>query len=85
MPTWCFKAALPRHARDSAAMRWYWQIDTSNPLIAVTSPKLFPTLDTCIANARANGFRGEVELPARIGGDTVINCEQGDLAHGAAQ
>ena len=84
MPTWCFKAALPRHARDSAAMRWYWQID-SNDQVAVTSPTLFATLEACIANARDNGFRGAVALPERVGGDTVINCDEGDHVHGFVQ
>ena len=84
MPTWCFKAAMPRHARDTSAMRWYWQIDT-DAQIAVTSPKLFATLEECVANARENGFRGVVEMPERIGGDTVINCEAGDYVHGVVQ
>ena len=85
MPTWSFKAAMPRHARDASTTRWYWQIDTDNSFFAVTSPKLFSTLDACIADARGNGFRGEVATPERLEGNTVISCEEGDYVHAVVQ
>ena len=60
MPTWCFKSALQR-TRHTSTQRWYWQIDTQDTLLAITSKQLFSTLEECIADARAYGFRGDVE------------------------
>ncbi|HYC44969.1 MAG TPA: hypothetical protein VED01_05735 [Burkholderiales bacterium] len=84
MPTWCFKAA-ERRTRESSTHQWYWQIDTQHTLIAITSTRLFPTLAECIADARDNGFRGEVEIPQNLHSDSVINCEEGDYVHAIVQ
>jgi hypothetical protein len=77
MPTWCFKTAA-RTTRDSTVHLWYWQIDTQHALIAVTSPRLFTTIDDCIADARENGFRGKVEIPDGAELPATITCEEGD-------
>jgi hypothetical protein len=80
MPTWCFKTAA-RATRASTVHHWYWQIDTQHTLIAITSTKLFTTIEDCIANARENGFRGEVEVPEGLSPPATITCEEGDYVH----
>ena len=84
MPTWCFKSALQR-TRHTSTQRWYWQIDTQDTLLAITSKQLFSTLEECIADARAYGFRGDVE--ASEGGDhpALITCQEGDYLHAIVQ
>ena len=80
MPTWCFKAAA-RLERESAAPAWYWQIDTNHSMISIASTQLFDSLDECIANARENGFIGDVEIPDALDASSVITCEQGHHVH----
>ena len=84
MPTWCFKSAAQR-TRHSSTQSWYWQIDTSHNLIAITSPRLFATIDECIHDARENGFRGAVDVPEEPMHPTVITCEEGDYVHAIVQ
>lgn len=84
MPTWCFKAAANR-TRESASPEWYWQIDTQHELIALTSTRLFATLRECIENARANGFRGDIDIPEVLNESSVITCEEGGYVHGIVQ
>ena len=84
MATWCFKSALQR-TRLTSMQRWYWQIDTQNTLIAVTSKQLFSTIDECIENARAYGFKGEVDLPEDMTHPAFLTCEQGDYLHAVVQ
>ena len=80
MPTWCFKAAA-RRTRTSSTPQWYWQIDTRHTMIAITSTRLFDTITECIADARNNGFRGEVSVPDALDDSSVITCEEGDYVH----
>jgi hypothetical protein len=85
MPTWCFKSAA-QETRHSSTHQWYWQIDTQHTLIAITSTRLFSTLDECIVNARENGFRGEVGLPEDdVAHPALITCEEGDYVHDIVQ
>ena len=84
MPTWCFKTAAQR-TRNSATNHWYWQIDTQHALIAITSKRLFPTIEDCIADARASGFRGEVDMPDELAHPAFITCEEGDYVHAIVQ
>ena len=84
MPTWCFKAA-ERRTRESSTHQWYWQIDTRHTLIAITSQRLFSTIEECIADARDNGFRGDVDIPEHLHGGSVISCEEGDYVHTIVQ
>lgn len=81
MPTWCFKAAARRTREIATTLQWYWQIDTNHALIAISSKQMFDTIQECIANARENGFRGEVTIPAVIDDTTVITCEEGNYVH----
>ena len=83
MPTWCFKTAMQR-TRESTSHRWYWQIETQHAPIAITSIRLFPTIEDCIVDARENGFRGEVEIPDPTTSAT-ITCEEGDYVHGIVE
>lgn len=84
MPTWCFKAAA-RRTRESSTHQWYWQIDTRHSLIAITSTRLFTSLEECIADARQNGFRGEVDIPGSLHAESIITCEEGDYVHAIVQ
>jgi len=84
MPTWCFKSAA-QHTRSEATNQWYWQIDTQHTLIAITSKRLFPTIEECIADARENGFRGEVDMPDEISHPAFITCPEGDYVHAIVQ
>ena len=84
MPTWCFKTAT-RSTRAAVAHQWYWTIDTQHTLIAITSTRLFQTIEECIADARQNGFRGEVEIPDSISLPAMITCEEGDYVHAIVQ
>lgn len=84
MPTWCFKTAA-RRTRDSSTNQWYWQIDTQHTLIAITSIRLFPSIEECIADARDSGFRGEVEIPETFSHPANIVCQEGDYVHGIVQ
>lgn len=81
MPAWCFKTAA-RQTRESSTHQWYWQIDTSHTLIAITSMRLFASIEECIADARDSGFRGEVEIPETFSHPQNIICEEGDYVHG---
>lgn len=80
MPTWCFKSAA-HHTRSESTNQWYWQIDTQHTLIAITSKRLFPTIEECIADARENGFRGEVDMPDELSHPAFITCPEGDYVH----
>lgn len=84
MPAWCFKSAAQR-TRNSSTNQWYWQIDTQHTLIAITSKRLFPTIEECIVDARENGFRGEVDVPEDLTHPAFITCEEGDYVHGIVQ
>lgn len=84
MPIWCFKTAA-RRTRVSSSHDWYWQIDTQHALIAITSTRLFATIELCVANARENGFRGAVELAGSMTHPAMITCEEGDYVHGIVQ
>ena len=84
MPTWCFKSAASVTS-DRAAHQWYWQIDTQHALIAVTSPRLFATIEACIDDARHNGFRGDVDIPDDVAHPALIRCEEGDYVHAIVQ
>lgn len=84
MPTWCFKSALQR-TRHSSTQRWYWQIDTQDTLVAITSKQLFSTLGECIQNARAYGFKGEVDVSEDTAHPALITCEEGDYLHAIVQ
>jgi len=84
MPTWCFKAAA-RRTPEPSAPQWYWQIDTNHTMIAITSTRLFDSIEECIADARDNGFRGEVEIPATLDASSVITCEEGGYVHAIVQ
>jgi hypothetical protein len=83
MPTWCFKTA--QRTRNSSTHEWYWQIDTSHALIAITSPRLFSSIEECIADARDSGFRGKVEIPATSSHPENIVCEEGDYVLGIVE
>ena len=84
MPTWCFKTAAQR-TRNSSTHQWYWQIETSHTLIAITSPRLFTSIEECIADARGSGFRGKVAIPATFSHPENIVCEEGDYVHGIVE
>ena len=85
MPIWCFKSVEQRTHGESIP-QWYWQIDTQHTLIAITSTRLFPTLEECIANARENGFRGEVDTSDEtLSHPAVLTCEEGDYVHAIVQ
>lgn len=84
MPNWCFKTAA-RRTRETSSHDWYWQIDTDHTLIAITSMRLFPTIEECIVNARENGFRGEVAMPGTLTHPAMITCNEGDYVHGIVQ
>jgi len=84
MPTWCFKSAVQR-TQHASTQQWYWQIDTQHTLIAITSTRLFATIADCIANARENGFRGDVDIPDDIEYPALITCEEGDYVHHIVQ
>jgi hypothetical protein len=84
MPTWCFKTAA-NHTRVSFTHDWYWQINTQHTPITITSTRLFPTIEACIADARDNGFRGDVEIPVSLTLPAMITCEEGDYVHGIVQ
>ena len=71
--------------RDSSTNHWYWQIDTQHALIAITSTRLFPSIQECIADARDSGFRGEVEIPKTVSHPANIVCQEGDYVHGIVQ
>ena len=86
MSTWCFKSTM-QYLRDpdTSPHCWYWQIDTRHAMIAVTSPRLFPTLEQCVDDARENGFRGEVEMPEELEHPAVIECNEGSYVHAVVQ
>ena len=84
MPSWCFKSAA-QTTRISSSNQWYWQIDTQNMDIAITSPRLFASIEECIADARGNGFRGEVDVPDEVSHPALITCEEGDYVHGIVE
>lgn len=73
MPTWCFKTA-EQGADVPAAHQWYWQIETEETPIAILSSRFFASLDECIAHARENGFRGDVDVPATLTYPATIRC-----------
>ena len=75
MAKWCFKTAA-RHTRYSCTHQWYWQLDTDHSLL-LTSIKLFGTLDECIADAQANGFRGALYVPGNLTFPAVLTWEEG--------
>ena len=83
MPTWCFKTAS-RHTRDSHTHQWYWQIEAEHAL-SPTSIRLFPTIEECVADARENGFVGEVGLPDALSHPAMIACDQIDFPAGGVE
>ena len=70
MATWCFKTAA-LNERNSSRYLWYWQIDTHDTLL-FTAIKLFATLDECVTDARDQGFRGSLALPADVAHPALI-------------
>lgn len=64
MATWCFKTAA-LNERTSSRHLWYWQVDTESALL-LTAIKLFASLEECVADARAHGFKGMLQLPAEL-------------------
>ena len=74
MAKWWFKTAA-RHTRYSCTHHWYWQLDTDHSLL--TSIKLFGTLDECVADAQANGFRGTLYMPEYLTFPAVLTWEEG--------
>ena len=77
MATWCFKTAA-LNERNSSRYLWYWQIDTQDALL-FTAIKLFPTLEDCVADARYQGFAGQLTLPQAVSHPAVITwTDDGD-------
>ena len=77
MAVWCFKTAA-LNERNSSRHLWYWQIDTDDTLL-LTAIRLFGTLEECVADARGQGFRGQLTLPAAVSHPAVITwSEDGD-------
>ena len=74
MPTWCFKTT--ESTAPAGVAQWFWEIDSEETRIAILSSRVFASLDECIAHARENGFRGDVEVPHRLTHPTVIRCEE---------
>ena len=64
MATWCFKTAA-LNERSSSRHLWYWQVDTQSTLL-LTAIKLFANLEECVADARAHGFKGVLQLPPEV-------------------
>jgi hypothetical protein len=77
MPTWCFKTADPP-SDPSSPPQWYWQIETDAAPIAILSSRVFASLDECVAHARENGFRGDVDVPRTMTYPAVIRCQDDD-------
>ena len=75
MDTWCFKTAT-RQTRGSPVHRWYWQL-SSGPSPLLTSIVLFETLEDCVADAQANGFRGALYLPEILSYPAVLTWSEG--------
>ena len=75
MATWCFKTAA-LNERKSSRYLWYWQIDTQDAML-FTAIKLFSTLDECVADAREQGFGGQLTLPASVAHPAVITWSEG--------
>ena len=76
MATWCF---MTEQSADRATPhRWYWQIETDATPIAILSSRVFASLDECIAHARENGFRADVEVPDTFTYPAVIRCPDDD-------
>ena len=80
MATWCFKTAA-LNERNSSRYLWYWQIDTHDALL-FTAIKLFSTLDECVADARDQGFRGQLAVPHGVAHPALITWTED--AHGAS-
>lgn len=78
MPTWCFKTAT-RHTRDTHTQQWYWQIDAAHAL-SPASTRLFPTIEECLADARDNGFHGNIDLQHALSHPAVITCDPAPCA-----
>ena len=77
MATWCFKTAA-LNERNSSRHLWYWQIDTQDAML-FTAIRLFGTLDECVADARGQGFGGQLTLSAAVAHPAVITwTEDGD-------
>jgi hypothetical protein len=75
MSTWCFKTAT-RQTRESSTHQWYWQLNAGHsPLL--TSIRLFPTLDDCVADAQENGFRGALHVPEIVTYPAVLTWTEG--------
>lgn len=64
MATWCFKTAA-LNERSSLRHLWYWQVDTQSTLL-LTAIKLFASLEECVADARAHGFKGVLQVSAEV-------------------
>ena len=74
MATWCFKTAA-LNQRKASRYLWYWQIDTQDAML-FTAIKLFSTLDECVADAREQGFAGDLTLPAPVAHPAVITWSE---------
>jgi hypothetical protein len=73
MPTWCFKTT-ESSSRAALDQQWFWQIDSEDTPIAIVSSRCFASLDACIAHARENGFRGDVDVTGTLTYPAVIRC-----------
>ena len=76
MATWCFKTAA-LNERNSSRYLWYWQIDMQDALL-FTAIKLFSSLEECVADARQNGFGGQLTLPVAVSHPAVVTWIEGD-------
>jgi hypothetical protein len=74
MATWSFKTAA-LNERNSSRHLWYWQIDSQDTLL-FTGIKLFATLDECVADARDQGFRGYLTVPAGVAHPAIITWSE---------
>jgi hypothetical protein len=74
MATWCFKTAA-LNERNSSRYLWYWQIDSQDTLL-FTGIKLYPTLEECVADAREQGFRGNLTLPSALSHPAIVTWSE---------
>jgi hypothetical protein len=82
MASWCFKTATLQ-TRQRITHHWYWQIDTDYSLH--TAPRLFSTLEECVADARLNGFQGVIRRQHDETHPVVINVSDNDVVDMASR
>ena len=76
MPTWYFKTE--QSSDPAAPHQWYWQIETDAAPIAILSSRVFASLNECVAHARENGFRADIDVPQTMTYPAAIRCEDDD-------